>query len=138
MNLLLLNLLTAITFFFTPIASFAIAEDLSPAVLDLSKEFSQKFCDSVANGAALEKAGDSAAAQLSKSLLFSPVMKEVISSPKEGLVTSLSNNIFDVCGQELGNTQEDLDLYLIQLAKNIPSKTSMGLQLPPTRQKPVI
>ena len=117
------------------IAPFASTEDLSPAVSEVSQNFSEKFCTSIGNGLTPEKAGESAAAQLSKGLLFSPVMKEIMSAPKEDLAASLSNNIFDGCGNDLGGTKEELDDYLVQLAKKVPSKSSGGLQLPPTRQK---
>ena len=136
MKLLLLACLTAITFLLTSVATFASAADLSPAVSEVSKNFSEKFCTSIGNGLTPEKAGESAAAQLSKGLLFSPVMKEIMSAPKEDLAASLSNNIFDGCGNDLGGTKEELDDYLVQLANKVPSKSSGGLQLPPTRQKP--
>ena len=126
----------AITFFFVPAAAVASSSDLSPAVSEVSKNFSEKFCTSIGNGLTPEKAGESAAAQLSKGLLFSPVMKELMSAPKEELAASLSNNIFDGCGNDLGSTKEELDDYLVQLANKVPSKSSNGLQLPPTRQKP--
>ncbi len=136
MKRLLLACLTAIIFFFAPVATFASAADLSPAVSDVSKNFSEKFCTSIENGLTPEKAGESATAQLSKGLLFSPVMKEIMSAPKEDLAASLSNNIFNGCGNDLGGTKEELDDYLVQLANKVPSKSSGGLQLPPTRQKP--
>ena len=126
----------AITFFFAPVASVASSSDLSPAVSEVSKNFSEKFCTSIANGLNPEKAGERAAAQLSKALLFSPVMKDIMSAPKEDLAASLSNNIFDGCGNDLGGTKEELDDYLVHLAKKVPSESSGGLQLPPTRQKP--
>ncbi len=126
----------AITFFFAPVASVASSSDLSPAFSEVSKNFSEKFCTSIANGITPEKAGERAAAQLSKDLLFSPVMKEIMSTPKEDLAASLSNNIFDGCGNDLGGTKEELDDYLVQLANKVPSKSSGGLQLPSTRQKP--
>ena len=136
MKHLLLTCLTAITFLLASVATFASTADLSPAVSDVSKNFSEKFCTSIGNGLTPEKAGESAAAQLSKGLLFSPVMKEIMSAPKEDLAASLSNNIFDGCGNDLGGTKEELDDYLVQLANKVPSKSSGGLQLPPTRQKP--
>ena len=136
MKRLLLACLTAITFFLASVATFASTADLSPAVSGVSKNFSEKFCTSIENGLTPEKAGESAAAQLSKGLLFSPVMKEIMSTPKEDLAASLSNNIFDGCGNDLGGTKEELDDYLVQLANKVPSKSSGGLQLPPTRQKP--
>ena len=136
MKHLLLACLTATTFFLVSVATFASTADLSPAVSDVSKNFSEKFCTSIGNGLTPEKAGESAAAQLSKGLLFSPVMKEIMSAPKDDLAASLSNNIFDGCGNDLGATKEELDDYLVQLANKVPSKSSGGLQLPSTRQKP--
>ena len=126
----------AITFFFAPVAAVASAAGSSPAVSEVSKNFSEKFCTSIANGLTPEKAGERAASQLSKGILFSPVIKEIMSAPKEDLAASLSNNIFDGCGNDLGGTKEELDDYLVQLANKVPSKSSGGLQLPPTRQKP--
>ncbi len=136
MKRFLLAYLTAITFLLTSVATFASTADLSPAVSDVSKNFSEKFCTSIGNGLTPEKAGESAATQLSKGLLFSPVMKEIMSTPKEDLAASLSNNIFDGCGNDLGGTKRELDDYLVQLANKVPNKSSSGLQLPPTRQKP--
>ena len=92
----------------------AIAVDLSPALSDLSKDFSEKFCKSIANGMPPEKAGKTSAAQLSKGLLFSPVMKEIMSASKEDLAISLSDDIFDRCGNDIGASKEELDHYLAQ------------------------
>ena len=136
MKCLVFGCLMAITFFLAPVATFSSVADLSPSVSDLSKDFSEKFCTAIGNGMTSEKAGESAASQLSKGLLFSPVMKEIMSAPKEDLAASLSNNIFDGCGNDLGGTKEELDVYLVQLANKVPSKPSGGLQLPPTKQKP--
>ena len=138
MKLLILACLTALTFLLASVPTFASTADLSPAVSEVSKNFSEKFCTSIGNGLTPEKAGESVASQLSKGLLFSPVMKEIMSSPKEDLASSLSNNIFDGCGNDLRVTKEELDDYLVQLANKVPSKSSGGLQLPPTRQKPSI
>ena len=136
MKCLLLSCLLAIIFSLTPVEVLASATDLSPTVSEVSKNFSEKFCTSIGNGLTPEKAGESAAAQLSKGLLFSPVMKEIMTSPKEDLAASLSNNIFDGCGNDLGGTREELDNYLVQLANKVPNKSPGGLQLPSTRQKP--
>ena len=136
MKRLLLACFMAITFFFAPVIAVASSSDLSPTVSEVSKNFSEKFCTSIGTGLTPEKAGESAAAQLSKGLLFSPLMKEIMSAPKDDLAASLSNNIFDGCGNDLGGTKEELDDYLVQLANKVPSRSSGGLQLPPTRQKP--
>ena len=135
MKRFLLAYLTAITFLLASVSTVASTADLSPAVSEVSKNFSEKFCTSIGNGLTPEKAGESAAAQLSKGLLFSPVMKEIMSAPKEDLAASLSNNIFDRCGNDLGGTKEELDDYLIQLANKVPSKSPKSLQLPPIRQR---
>ena len=138
MRPLLLAWLIAVIFFLAPVATFASSVDLSPAVSDITKAFSEKFCTSIGNGMTSAKAGESAAAQLSPQLaqgfFFSPVMDEIMSAPKEDLAASVSNNIFDRCGNELGGTKEELDDYLAQLANKIPGK-SKGLNLPAVRQK---
>ena len=61
-----------------------------------------------------------------------------MSAPKEDLAASLSNNIFNGCGEELGGTKEELDDYLVQLANKVPSKYSNSFQLPSIREKPSI
>ena len=136
MKYLILACLTAITFFLPPFVTLASATDLSPAVSGLSMDFSEKFCMSIGIGITPKKAGEIAAAQLSKGLLFSPVMNEIMSTSKEDLTESLSNKIFDGCGNDLGGTQEELNDYLAQLVKKVPSKTSNSFQLTPIRQKP--
>lgn len=134
MRRLLLAYLLATTFFLATFAAFASAADLSPAVSEISEKFSEKFCTSIGKGMPPEKAGQTAAIQLSQGLFFSPVMDEIMSTPKEDLAASLSNNIFDGCGNDLGGTKEELDDYLAQLANKVPRK-SKGLNLPQVRQK---
>ena len=134
MKYFLIAYFALVTFFLNPFATGVLATDLSPAVSELSKNFSEKFCISIETGMTPEKAGENTAAQLSKGLLFSPVMKELMSAPKDYLAESLSNNIFDGCGNELAVTKEELNDYLMQLANKVPTKSSNGLQLPMTRQ----
>lgn len=134
MRRLLLSCLIATAFFLSPINSFVSAADLSPAVSDITMKFSEKFCKSISKGMTFEKAGESAAIQLSTTLYFSPILNEIMSAPKEDLATSLSNNIFEECPKELEGTKEKLDNYLGQLATKVPNK-SKGLNLPPVRQR---
>ena len=101
MRRLLFTCLLATTLFLAPVVTFSSAADLSLAVSDVSKKFAEKFCVSIEQGMTPEKAGESAAVQLSASLYFSPVMNEIMSAPKEDLAASLSNNIFDGCGEDL-------------------------------------
>ena len=70
----------ALTFLLTPVVTFASAADLPPAVSDLTKKFSEKFCSSIGNGMTPEKAGETAATQLSKGILFTPIMNEIMSN----------------------------------------------------------
>ena len=134
MRSLLLSCLLTTIFLLSPVPIFSSPTGLSPAVSDLSKKFSEKFCKAIGKGMTPEKAGQSAAAQLSQGLLFSPVMNEIMSAPKQDLAASLSNNISDRCGNDLGSTKEELDDYLAQLANKVPSE-SKGLNLPRVRQK---
>ena len=138
MRCFLLTCLIAVTFFLGPVATFASAADLSPDVSNITKKFSEKFCTSIGKGMTPEEAGESAAAQLApqltKGFFFSPVMDEIMVARKEDLVASVSNNIFDGCGNELGGTKEELDDYLALLANKIPGK-SKGLNLPSVRQR---
>ena len=138
MRRLLLAFLIAATFFLAPVASYASAAEFSPAVSEVTKKFSEKFCMSIEKGMTPEKAGESAAAQLApqltKGFFFSPVMDEIMAASKEDLAASVSNNIFDGCGNELEGTKEELNSYLAQLANKIPDK-SKGLNLPSVRQK---
>ncbi len=135
MRCLVLVCFMAITIVLAPLATFAAAADLSPAMSELTMKFSNKFCTSIGNGMTPAKAGENAAAQLSKGLLFSPVMNEIMSAPKEDLAASLSDNIFDGCGNDLGGTKEELEDYLLALAKKIPSRSNNSFQLAPIRQK---
>ncbi len=124
-----------ITFSFFSLVEVLPAADLSPNVSALTKKFSEKFCTSIRLGMNPDKAGESSAAQISRGLLFSPVMNEIMSSSKEDLVSFLSNNIIDGCGNDLLVTKEELDDYLIKLAKKIPSKSTNNFQIAPIRQK---
>ncbi len=130
----LVSCLVAIAVFLAPVTTFASTTDLPTGVSNLSKKFSEKFCTSLSKGVPPEKAGQIAAAQLSKGLLFSPVMKDIRSAQKADLVNSLSNNIFDGCGEDLGGTKKELDDYLAQLANKLPSE-SKGLNLSLVKQK---
>jgi len=123
MKTLLLAFFLAITFFLVPVTTFAANSDISPELLDVSKNFSEKFCTSIENGVTPEKAAESAANQLAKGLLFSPFMDEIMSTPKDAMAASLSTNILDGCGDDIGVAKEDLDVYLARLAQKVPSRS---------------
>ncbi len=125
----LLSCFLAIIFCLAQVPSSAFASDLTPVVSDLTKQFSEKFCRSIANGMTFEKAGEISAAQLSKGVVFSPVLNEIMSAPREDLVASLSENISNGCGNDLNHPNEDLDSYLAQFVNKIPTSTSKRFQM---------
>ncbi len=136
MSHFILAILITIISLLTPVIMFSSTIDLSPDLDDLSMKFSNNFCRSIENGIPPEKAGEKAAIQLTKGLLFSPIINEIMSAPKEDLVASLSNNIYDKCGNNLGSSKEELDSYLAQYAGKIPNKSTKSIRMPPIRQKP--
>ncbi len=129
----LLSCFLAIIFCLAQVPSSAFASDLTPAVSDLSKQFSEKFCRSIVNGMTFEKAGETSAAQLSKGVVFSPVLNEIMSAPREDLVDSLSENINNACGNDLNHPNEDLDAYLAQFVNKVPTGSSKRFQIAPMR-----
>jgi len=98
--------------------------NLSPEILELTNEFSNGFCIEILNGATPENAGQIASKKLIKGLIFSPIIKEIMTVPKEYIATSLSQEIFVNCGEELGVTEAELNDYLITLANNPSGKTN--------------
>ncbi len=96
---------------------------LNPALSNLSKDFSENFCASIRDGMTPEKAGENAVNQLPKGLFISSVMNEIMSTPKESLTLTLSQNIEDECGENLGTSKAELNDYLAQLANKVPRRS---------------
>ena len=105
-----------------PSASIADVIDLGPEVTAVSKGFSEKFCIEVLDGESPDVAGENAAKKMARGLVFSPVIKEIMASPREDLALSLSQNIFDGCGNELSFNKEELDDYLMDFANKAPAQ----------------
>ena len=99
-----------------PSQIFAQEIDLPPAVAELSKTFSEKFCVGVAEGINPENAGEIAAKEMVKGLIFSTVLKEVMAIPKDDLALSLSTNIYSGCGDQLEISEQELKTYLVKFA----------------------
>ena len=97
--------------------------DLPPSVSELSKNYTEKFCGQVFSGIEPEIAGENAAKELVKGLIFSPILKEIMEVPKEDLAFSISTNIFSQCGDELEITQQELNDSLVKLAKRDREKS---------------
>ena len=103
-----------------PSALSADVIDLSPGVADVSKDFSDKFCVEIFGGASPEIAGENAAKKMARGIMLSPVLKEIMSSPRDELALSLSKNIYDECGNELSFNQVELDDYLKEILSKAP------------------
>ncbi len=111
--------------FLVPFQSIAIENlELTPGVSEASKTFSDRFCKFIESGLTPEKAGESSAREIAKNLFFSPVSNEIITVSKELLASSLSNNIFERCGEDLEISQQELKIDLTKLANKIPTKSS--------------
>ena len=95
---------------------FAKDIDLPPSITELSKTFSDNFCVGIAEGINPENAGEIAAKEMVQGLIFSPVLKELIATPKKDLVLSLSTNIYSTCGEQLELSEQELTDYLFKLA----------------------
>ncbi len=112
-------LLSSIIFLsFNLFPSVALAKDTngSTSISDLSETFSEKFCSAVSRGLEPEQAGETAAKEIVRGLIFSPILKEVLAIPPEELAKSLSGNIFNDCGDNLGISEQGLYDYLIVFA----------------------
>jgi len=90
--------------------------DLPSSVTELSQTFSENFCEGIAKGINLEDAGEIVAKEMVKGLIFSPVLKEVMSVPKDDLALSLSTNIYSGCGDQLNISEKELNYYIVKLA----------------------
>ncbi len=110
--------------------SIAIEEiGISPSILKVSETFSENFCIFINNGLSPEKAGESAAKKMARGLIFSPVISEIMEAPKESIASTLSQNIFSRCGESIGVTEQELNDYIVQLAKNVPTKSNRNFPM---------
>ncbi len=113
----------AVTFIFClPLTLFPLsvsAENvhLASEVSDVVKSFSQKYCVTISNGDEPQNAIQVVSRQMISGLIFSGVLKEVMSVPKDDMAFALTSAIFDGCGSELAISREELNDYLIQLAE---------------------
>ena len=105
-----------LSFSLLPSTIFAKDLDLTSSIDELSTTFSNKFCVEIAEGINPENAGEIAAKEMVKGLIFSPVLKEVMAIPKEVLASSLSRNIYSGCGDQLEISEQELNDYLVKLA----------------------
>ncbi len=109
-----LSLLLIISF---PASIFSQDLQLPPIALELSENFSGKFCVSISEGNTANIASEQAAKQIVRNLIFSPTLNEIMALPKEDLVTSISTNIYEQCGDKIDIPQEELNLSLLKIAE---------------------
>ncbi len=105
-----------IFYIFTSSAVFSQELNSSADVSHLSKAFSEKFCLQIANGLNPEDAGKIASKEMVRGLILSPIIKEIMTIPKEELASSLSKDIFDGCKDDLNVSEQELYEYLVKLA----------------------
>ena len=106
-----------------PAAIFAIDIEFSPAVSEVVHNFSGKYCLAISNGRAPEEAAEVASRQMISGLIFSGVLKEVMTVPKVDLASFVAANVFDACGTDLSISQKDLNDYLVELAESGDEQT---------------
>ncbi len=109
---------------FMPIETYSMEAYVPDSVSDLSMTFSEKFCLSVSEGTEPEIAGEIAAKEMIRGLIFSPVIKELMAVPKKELVSELSTNIFDKCGPSLTISEQQIKDYLLSFADRDRANTS--------------
>ncbi|WP_320666899.1 hypothetical protein [Prochlorococcus sp. MIT 1307] len=107
-------------FFFSfavlPPLAFAKQPDLSPAVSEVVQNFTDHYCLAIADGIAAETAVEVASKQIIRSLIFSGLLKEVMSVPKEEMATFVTTKTFEGCGEDIGISEQELNDYLVKLA----------------------
>lgn len=107
----------------SPSALFAIDIEIAPAVTDVVKSFSEKYCMAISNGGNPEKAAEVASRQMITGLIFSGTLEEVMSVPKDDMASFVASEIFDTCGSDLPISKQDLNDYLIVLAESGEERT---------------
>ena len=101
---------------------YAVGPDKPSSVSEVVDDFSNKFCVQISKGETTEGAGKLAAKEMIQGLMFSPVLKEIMATPQEEIVASLSTQISLGCGQDLGVTEVELNDYLLNMASNRSTK----------------
>ncbi len=100
----------------TPFKMYAEDNNIPTSVSELSKTFSKEFCLAIDEGSEPESAGKLAAKEMIRGLIFSPILKEIMSTPKEVLASSTAKAIYKGCGEELNISEQELNDYLIKIA----------------------
>ena len=90
--------------------------ELSPSASNLAKAFSDKYCQSIADGISSESSVKAAAGKMIGGLIFSGAMQEITSIPQEDMVAYLSSIIIDKCGEKLALSKQELFEQMDQLA----------------------
>ena len=105
-----------------PAATFATDIEFSPAVSEVVHNFSGKYCLAISNGRDPEEAAEVASRQMISGLIFSGVLKEVMSISRVEMASVVTTEIFSTCGSDLSISQQDLNDYLVELAESDESQ----------------
>ena len=99
-----------------PSAAFSKPSEFSPALYEAIQSFSDKYCLAISDGTSADIAAEVASRQMITSLIFSGLLTEVMSLPKEEMASFVATKIFDVCGDEITVSEQELNDYLVKLA----------------------
>ncbi|HJN34471.1 MAG TPA: hypothetical protein QF700_10175 [Prochlorococcus sp.] len=103
--------------------AFANDFELSPAVSEIGETFSDKYCVAISDGSTADKAALVAGRQMISSLMRSGALKEVMAVPKEDMASFIAKNIFEVCGDNIGISEIELNASILNLANQGPSQS---------------
>jgi len=99
-----------------PPALMAADIELPSDVSSMAKNFSVKYCAAIPTVGDPKKAVEVTSRQMISELIFSGVMKKVMTVPKNDMAEFVAIEIFDECGNELSISQQELSNYLFELA----------------------
>ena len=115
--------ITLFAFALFPSAAFSKPSEFSPALDEAIQGFSDKYCLAISNGTSAESAAEVASRQMITSLIFSGLLTEVMSLPKEEMASFVATKIFNVCGDEIRISEQELNDYLVELADSDSNDT---------------
>ena len=123
--LILCSSIILFAFLLFPSAAFSNISEFSPDLSEAINDFSDNYCLAISNGTNAENAAEIASRQMITGLIFSGLLKEVKLVPKDELANSVAMKIFDVCGDKIRISEQELNDYLVELADSNSNETPL-------------
>ncbi len=120
---IILAVILLVSFVLTPPQALANDIELSPAVLEVSETFSEKYCLAISDGTTADNAALVAGRQMISSLMRSDALKEVMAVPKEDMASFIAKNIFEACGDNIEISETELNVSILNLVNQGPSQS---------------